>query len=235
MNQENLEFEAKLMECVQEGFESALEFRHSEKSKELFDNREFGARNKLFSSVFVSEVSTNVRNNLANLFPMGSGLKCKFINVGMEGKRKSGEWLLDMCVVETEEFSTEYRRGRETKVRVFEKMLFAMESEADTSAKSFAEDFAKLLVVDSSHKLYLNGVDQRKPAGLCSYIQSRNRLASNILKRNRKPSSFYMGYWPSPGQPSWKERSLWDCLEKHEHLNKIRLFRYQDGCMVPLA
>lgn len=240
MNQETTEFETTLLSCVREGFKSALKFRESNRSIQLLeqqksDKRKLRVRNKLFSSVFVARVSSRIRCKLANLFPSHKSLKCKFINVTKEGKRVSGEWLLDMCVVQTEEFKTEHGHGPKSPVSVFEKLLFAMESEANTSARAFAEDFAKLLVVNSTHKLYLNGVDQREPSDLDRYIEARNKMASNILGRNNESGSFYMGYWPSPGKPSGKTGSLWDYLEDYEHLREIRLYRYRNGAMEALS
>ena len=239
MNQVTTDFETTLLSCVREGFESALEFRKSDRSIQLLeeqksDKRKLRVRNKLFSSVFVSEISSKIRCKLANLFPGENNLECQFIEV-KAGKRQPGEWLLDMCVVQTEEFESEYKFGPQSPVPVIEKLLFAMESEANTSARAFAEDFAKLLVVNSAHKLYLNGVDQREPGDLDRYIEARNKMASNILRRNNESGLFYMGYWPSPGKPSWKAGSLWDSLEDYKHLRKIRFYRYKNGGMEALA
>lgn len=159
------------------------------------------------SSKFVYEVASAVR---CRLFPDHC---LKVIRVKDDGTKDSGEWLVDACVSEENDGFTE-------------RIVFAMESESATGKKEFDEDFAKLVHLNASVKLYLNGLNQTTPDGLENYICGRREYARDLIRRTRSSGRWFLGFWPSPGKlEAHGDVSAWQCLPRH--LRTIRLFEFR--------
>lgn len=168
--------------------------------------------NQLISTVFVYEVSNSIFQTMFN-----KDYELKVIGVNEKFKKTSGEWLLDCCIVKTEN-------------SFIKKIAFALESESNTSKKCFDEDFAKILHVNSDIKLYLNGLNQTTIEGVDIYIEKRLKYIQNILESDKYSNdNFYIGFWPSPKQEKKGFPTFWKSFNKYKHLDVIHLYKYCDG------
>lgn len=164
------------------------------------------------SAKFVSDVAHSVGSTV-----FGQHDRPTVIGVDPDGIKTPGEWLVDACITVKNE------RG------FVERVVFAMESESDTSEHDFNVDFAKLIHLNASVKLYLNGVNQKTSDGMEDYIQRRICYASEILKRTRHNGQLFIGFWPSPGKLHGETcRTAWKQFSKFPHLRKsIRLWEFE--------
>lgn len=155
---------------------------------------------------------------------MSSSLRRR--QVGFDGNQEKvkGEWLLDIAWTEdyeVEEGTSKFFPG---------KLMCAVECESNTSTDEFFIDFAKLVHVKSSVKIFLGGLDQTTPDGANKYRQARVEQAGryiSALEPDADDAEWYIGFWPSPKSKSGT--SLWDSFDKYTHLNAIHLYRY-DNC-----
>lgn len=172
----------------------------------------FNQSNNLKSALFVSLVGHNIHDT----FFRESGTDLNVITVKESGEKEPGEWLLDISI-------TKDNNG------IKEKILFAAESESNTSTNAFNEDFAKLIHIRSEYYLYLNGLDQKTFKGKDNYIKNRLEYAADILKRTDL-NSFYIGFWASPKKQGNVD-SIWNELQdgEYSHLKNIELYQYSDG------
>lgn len=172
---------------------------------------------KLISSIFVHEISKSIHKIIYN-----NKFELKVVAVDdHDFKRISGEWLLDGCIRDnTEEFPN--------------KILFAFESESNTSVKSFNEDFAKIIHVNSNLKLYLNGLNQKTEKGKNNYIINRLKHAKTILDKTTT-DNLYLGFWPSPEQIDTGLPSFWKSFNEYSHLNGVELFKYSNRSFVKIC
>ena len=181
------------------------------KAKDRFHKKET-ISNQLVSTIFVHEVSKSIHETMFK-----AGCELKVIGVNKKFEKQSGEWLLDCCIVKTKD-------------SFIQKIAFSLESESNTSKKSFDEDFAKILHVNSDVKLYLNGLDQMTVGGVNKFIKGRLEYAASILKSEKYVTdNFYLGFWPSPKQEKKGLPSLWMVFKKYQHLDGIHLYKYIDG------
>ena len=115
------------------------------------------------------------------------------------------------------------------------KIVGALECESSTNAKEFFTDFAKLVHVRSSIKLYLAGVNHKLERNMTKYIRLRTGQAAQFLGNtgvSSETEEWYLAFWPSPmGDVS---RSLWDELDKYPHLNAIHAFALEHGDFVAI-
>ena len=199
-----------LLECVHKGYCKALSMvgRHgfaSDKSDHV--------KNRLLSKKFVVEVSRRIHKNIFE-----GNHELNVIEVDDKGGTTSGEWLVDACITE----------GKK-RAEFISKIVFAMESESGTDKQAFNEDFAKLVHVKASYKLYLNGLDQPNPQKTEDYIEDRLEYAKQCLNKE-DVGTFYFGFWPSPGKFKSRAResstSIWKEFGQHPHLNKIHLYKF---------
>ena len=105
------------------------------------------------------------------------------------------------------------------------KIYGALECESNKNARQFFTDFAKLVHVRSSIKLYLAGVDQKRQGKMTDYIRMRRRQAAQFLSNtgvSSETEEWYLVFWPSPTGDA--NRSLWDELDEYPHLNVIQAF-----------
>ena len=190
----------EMLGCIRQGFRQALSGTDA-----IVENYRKSAASRL-SSKFVSEVANVIH---ASIFP---DRNLQVIGVNDDGGKLPGEWLLDACITEdTDGFK--------------DRVIFAMESESDTSKREFDRDFAKLVHVNAATKLYLNGLNQLTNDGVETYIKDRIEYAEEVLRRTRSSGQWFIAFWPSPGKLRRTETSAWQCLPSH--LAEVRLFEFR--------
>lgn len=188
------------------------------------------SKNSYRSAYFCYQVGLQLDCVFKSRFP-GRSLKRRQITFSDDEKR-SGEWLLD--IVWCEEACVESTRSPKSPKpeSTFPSKLYgALECESSTNGNEFFTDFAKLVHVRSSIKLYLTGVTQKRPEAMADYICMRRRQAAQFLANtgvSSETEEWYLAFWPSPtGDVS---RSLWDELDKYPHLNGIQAFALDQRC-----
>ena len=168
--------------------------------------------NQFKSSLFVSEFGKGIFQT----FYDNDDFNLKTIKVNNNGKKISGEWLLDICV-------TNENNG------FIENISLAAESESNVSLKAFQDDFAKVFHIKADNYIYLNGLNQLTTKGLKNYIIKRVAYTEKLLN-NSTIEKFYLGFWTSP-QKKGGYNSLWIALNEglYPHLQKPQLFEYSGG------
>ena len=91
------------------------------------------------------------------------------------GGEKHGEWLVDACVTAARRESADFP--------FIDRVVFALESESDPGQQASDRDFAKLVHLNAECKLYLNGLRQTTPRGMCEHMRRRRRCVEAILNR----------------------------------------------------
>ena len=176
------------------------------------------SENSYRSAYFCYQVGLQLHSAFESRFP-GRSLERRQINFNDADKKTPGEWLLDIVWCE------ETCAAPASKSTFPSKIYGALECESSTKAKEFFTDFAKLVHVRSSIKLYLAGVNQKLEGKMTDYIRTRADQAARFLNKtgvSSETEEWYLIFWPSPmGNVS---RSLWDEFDKYPHLNTIQLF-----------
>ena len=188
------------LDCVEHGFRKA-----KSQTSSILQCYASSVASRL-SSKFVYEVMNSIHSQCFREYER------RVISVCDNGKKCPGEWLVDGCI-------TEENDG------FIERIVFAMESESNTSKAAFDEDFAKLVHLKASFKLYLNGLDQTTEAGMHRYMEQRRDYAASILRKTSHPANLLMGFWPSPAKFKGHV-SAWEALP--EHLDAVHLWEF-DG------
>ena len=171
------------------------------------------------SSKFVYEVAHAIA---CDLFPAHHLRVIKVVD--HEEKKISGEWLVDACITEDARPCNPHGSGSTNFV---DRIVFAMESESDPGTQSFNDDFAKLVHLNASVKLFLNGLNQTSSDGTKEYVRLRLKYAEDQIRRTRSAGQWFIGFWPSPAKhEKYGCVSAWQCLPSH--LNKIRLFEFRN-------
>ena len=192
MNKAGVDVDDKLLTSIWEGYPARSMVRKPKFAEEQ------GRGNRLLSKKFVWEVSKNIQQGIFNnkeyyLHVVEIDDEGNRIEVDDKDKKKPGGWLVDACITE----------GKK-KEKFISKIVFAMESESGTDEPAFNEDFAKLVHVKASYKLYLNGLDQPKPQKTKTYIERRRKYAEQCMGQRflneEDADTFYFGFWPSPGK-----------------------------------
>lgn len=210
----------KILTAIDVGYENAkLKFELAEKHFKR-ENKNDGMVNivpqKLISSIFVDEISKSIHKTIYN-----NKFELKVVAIDDSNfERISGEWLLDGCI-------------RDNNGSFPKKILFAFESESDTSIKSFNEDFPKIIHINANLKLYLNGLNQKTEKGKNNYIKNRLKYAETVLDKTIT-GDLYLGFWPSPQQIDTDRPSFWKLFNEYPHLNGIELFKYSNGSFVKI-
>lgn len=189
-----------IRQCVEQGFQEAKD----QTSSILRHHLSSGASR--LSSKFVYEVMESIHRRCPTEY------RLHVISVEDDGTKRSGEWLVDGCITEESD-------------GFIARIVFAMESESDTSKAAFDEDFAKLVHLKSAFKLYLNGLDQTTEAGMHRYMKERLAYAARILRKTSHGANLWMGFWPSPAKFNGHV-SAWKALPAH--LDAIYLWEF-DG------
>ena len=172
--------------------------------KNAFANKDELAVNSQRSSYFVSE--------LAKLFATKFDGEPLVQRVSNNGKKSSGEWLLDIVIVSKQAISTEYRKRNSSIVR---KIHWAIESEFSTIINEFGKDFSKLLHIKAENYMYIGGVNQVTRIARKAYMDAQIDLASSLVAEHQIKEPFFMVFIPTPGKPA-KHDSLWDEFEFNE-------------------
>ena len=177
--------------------------------------------NKLKSSIFVSSVADLLFDSYKT---SGENLTLRVIGFDEEsGERKPGENLLDITITKTKTISD--TGNKQSTASISYQLIWAAESEANTSLPAFAADFGKLLCTKSMYYLYLNGLDQVKEDSRVAYIDRRLTIAREMLEvADLKYSNFYYAFWPSPNKNRSQDKSFWDVHHKDELLNMVRVY-----------
>ena len=218
-----------LLNCVMHGYKKALSVTdrivEADSRRIHQGRRKRSAAASLLSSKFVYEVMSAVHG----LFYVEQGHCCRVIKVCDDGRKSPGEWFVDGCVTEDHENQEDF----------IKRILFAMESESNTSKKAFDEDFAKLVHLKAQHKLYMNGVNQTTLSGVEDYIKRRVSYAESVICRSCIEGKLFLGFWPSSakievksdGQEKRTYLSAWQAIrsDKLTHLDAIRLWQYENG------
>jgi len=177
--------------------------------------------NKLKSSIFVSSVAELLFNSYRDSRENHS---LRVIGYDEEsGKRKSGESLLDITIAKTKIITDP--GNKQSSASISYQLIWAAESEANTSLPAFTADFGKLLCTKSTHYLYLNGLDQIKEESREAYMIRRLTIARQLLhEAGLEYNRFFYAFWPSPNKNHSKNKSFWDMHHKDDLLNMVRVF-----------
>ena len=176
------------------------------------------SKNSYRSAYFCHQVGLHLHGVFKSRFP-GQSLERRQIEFSDTDEKRPGEWLLDIVWCE------ETCADPASKSKFPSKIYGALECESSTNGKEFFTDFAKLVHVRSSIKLYLAGVNHKREGKMTEYIYMRVEQAARFLGNTGvscETEEWYLAFWPSPmGNVS---RSLWDELDKYPHLNAIHAF-----------
>jgi hypothetical protein len=176
--------------------------------------------NKLKSTIFVSTIADLLFDNYKD---SGETLSLNAIGYDKESGRKPGEKMLDITIAKTK---TIYDPDKKQSTAVINyQLVWAIESEADTSLPAFADDFGKLLCSNSMFYLYLNGLDQVQEESRTAYINRRLAIAKELLNdANLNFKNFYYAFWPSPHKNQNHDKSFWDMHQKDKLLDMVRVY-----------
>jgi hypothetical protein len=174
----------------------------------------FNKSNSLKSSALVSNLGNGLCQALNN-----PNANLNVIKVDSQGHKSAGEWLLDITITTND--CDGFKKD----------ILWAVESETNCGWKAFCDDFAKLVHVNAHNYLYMNGLNHSTSFGMSKYVSERLIKASSILSKYSIECLFF-GFWASPCKPkNGTTYSIWDeiSLNKFQHLQKIQLYKYQNG------
>jgi len=191
----------EIRHCVEQGFQEA-----KDQTSSILQHHPSSGASRL-SSKFVYEVMDSIHSKLLPEY------RLRVIPVDDDGNKRPGEWLVDGCI-------TQESGGH------IDRIVFAMESESNTSKAAFDEDFAKLVHLNSSFKLYLNGLDQTTEAGMSRYMKDRLAYAAAVLRRTSHTGELFLGFWPSPAKLG-DYVSAWEALPAH--LDTVYLWDFDGG------
>ncbi|MDO6583582.1 hypothetical protein Q4491_19765 [Photobacterium sp. 2_MG-2023] len=166
--------------------------------KTSIENEEIGDSNSKKSSYFVSQ--------LAKLFSDQFDKNALVQTTDRNGKKSSGEWLLDIVIVSKDEIRTSYKNRKSDIVK---KIHWAIESEFSTSLNEFSKDFSKLLHIRSEAYLYVAGINQISEVTRNEYINAQTELAVELVSEQGIDKPFYLAFVPTPGK-IYEHSSLWN-------------------------
>ena len=176
------------------------------------------SKNSYRSAYFCYQVGLQLHSVFQSRFP-GRSLERRQIEFSDDDEKRPGQWLLDIVWCE------KTCADRASKSKFPSKIYGALECESSTKTKEFFTDFAKLVHVRSSIKLYLAGVNHKPKGKMTDYIRMRSEQAARFLGNagiGAETEEWYLAFWPSP--ISNVSRSLWDELDKYPHLNEVQAF-----------
>ncbi len=136
-------------------------------------------------------------------------------------KKLAGEWLFDICV--TAQIEIEDRRKGCGSSKINTNILFACESEFETSITAFATDFGKLICSNANQFLFIQGLNQKTPEGRKDFIAARKNIIQTQLKHLIE-DDFVLAFVPTPGKIG--KQSFWDEYES-EVKGWIEIYNYE--------
>jgi len=159
--------------------------------------------NPFRSSYFVSLIGEKLENHFTDA-------KTHYQYVGnIEQSRKtSGEWLFDICV--TSQIDIVDTRHKDGRSQISSNILFACESEFETSLAAFTTDFGKLICSNANQFLFIQGLNQSTGVGRNDFIESRKEIITSKL-RHLIRDDFVLAFIPTPGKIG--DQSFWDRYE----------------------
>lgn len=174
---------------------------------------------KLRSEKFVSELADQFKLYYSNC--TSPNLHCQCKKISNEGTGSGGEWMLDLAIVKRK--SVVESKQQRNLIWVNVELIWAIESESDVGLEAFAIDFGKLLCVDASNYLYLNGLNQASERARMNYIDKRLKTACSLVVEKKRP--FYLAFWPSPEERKGQTKSIWDLETDLE--SWVRVYKIQ--------
>ena len=182
--------------------------------------------NSTRSARFASDVCKRLDWLVKRAFPNPCP-KLRHICVDDDGKRHSGEWLLDGAWTENARPRPDQRMSKDSPVRI----RCALECESSTAGNEYHIDLSKLLVISSDIKLFLAGLNQQTESGAEDYVNTRVCQTEKVLMQTRAGESstdWYLAFWPSPLKVDGK--SLWQHLDagKFTFHSRIVLYHRRD-------
>ena len=186
---------SKVADIVFESFRKAFEKK---------DTPPFQHDNPHRSAYFVSEIGRQVE-----AYFKGAKPHYMAVDSSADKKKMPGEWLFDICVTSQLEIIDE--RHKDGRSWINTNILFACESEFDTSLSSFATDFGKLICSNANQYLFIQGLNQSTEQGRKDFINSRKSIIRTYLEHLIR-DDFVLAFIPTPG--IIKGQSYWDTNEK---------------------
>jgi hypothetical protein len=185
----------EVAEIVYNAFKKAFEEK---------ENESLRGNNPFRSSYFVSLIGDKLKNHFKS-----AKTHYQSIDSILNKKKNSGEWLFDICV--TSQMPVIDSRHVDGKSIINTNILFACESEFETSLSAFTTDFGKLICSNANQYLFIQGLNQSTEAGRKDFISSRKSIIKDQLKGLIR-DDFVLAFIPTPGKIG--ERSFWDRYEK---------------------
>jgi hypothetical protein len=160
--------------------------------------------NPLRSSYFVSLIGNKLETHFSD-----KNTSTHYLSVNSNNKKEKGEWLFDICVTSTLDIVDNRHKDGISSINT--NLLFACESELDTSLSAFTTDFGKLICSNSNQYLYVQGLNQSTEKGRKDFIESRKEMIQTQLF-NLIRNDFVLAFIPTPGKVG--SGSFWDTHEK---------------------
>jgi hypothetical protein len=176
------------------------------------------------SAKFLYEFSKNIKDEF---FVEGTELKVQ--KVEDNGKKSPGEWLYDACIIEEKIIKDETGYKKETWCKIPVKVFLSIESEFNTSLKSFADDFGKLVCSNSEQILYIAGLNQKDERK--KFIDRRINMINKYLLNYL--NNLILIFFPSPEKNKYLT-SIWDEYSLDELCSWIQIYSYNKNENVKL-
>ncbi|MFK7936659.1 MAG: hypothetical protein AB8G22_24310 [Saprospiraceae bacterium] len=170
------------------------------------DNGNLRKNNSFRSAYFVSLIGKRLNEHFVDAKTNYQAID----SINSSGKL-SGEWLYDISVT-TQLKIIDERKGCGFSA-INTNVLFACESEFDTSLQSFTTDFGKLICSNANQYLFIQGLNQKTSTGRRSFIDSRISIIKKTLE-HLISDDFVLAFVPTPGKIG--NFSFWD-----EHENEV--------------
>lgn len=168
------------------------------------DREELKGDNPYRSSFFVSLIGDKLKNHFKF-----AKTNYQSIDPNNPNKKLAGEWLFDISV--TAQLEIEDIRKGCSNSKINTNILFACESEFETSLHAFTTDFGKLICSNANQFLFIQGLNQKTNAGRRDFIESRMNIIRSQLV-HLISDDFVLAFIPTPGKIG--DSSFWDKYEK---------------------
>lgn len=174
--------------------------------KKAFQEKDSGrleGDNPLRSAYFVSLIGGKLKDHFQD-----SKVNYQSVDSIWEEKKSGGEWLFDISVTSRKRIVDNRHRDGISEINT--NILFACESEFETSLSAFTTDFGKLLCSNANQRLFIQGLNQSTAVGRESFINSRKQIITRQLN-HLLGDDLVLAFVPTPGK--CKKQSFWDKYE----------------------